>query len=60
MDTCASLVEDLDDKIYNIDRDTDHNLSVFDSNRCDYYTENQFMDKIMMKRNLSVILTAEV
>lgn len=60
MDTCASLVEDLDDKIYNINRDTDHTLSIFDSNRCDYYTENQFMDKIMMKGNLSFILTAEV
>ncbi len=55
MDASTNLDVDLESKIYDVDKDTNKNGFIPVNNKCEYYTEEQFNDKVMMNGTLSII-----
>lgn len=61
MDASTNIDEDLESKIYNVDKDPNKNGLIPVNSKCEYYTEEQFNDKVMKKEHcLSSISTGEV
>lgn len=54
MDAYTNLDADLESKIYDVDNGTNQ-IGLIPVNKCEYYTEEQFNDKVMMNGTLSII-----
>lgn len=48
-------VDSESDKIYDVDKGTSKSIITSVSNNCEYYTEEQFNDKVMLNGTLSLI-----
>lgn len=55
MDAYTNLDEDLESKIYDVEDGTNKIGLIPVNNKCEFYTEEQFNDKVMMNGTLSII-----